>query len=274
MEIRRLGDALGAEVIGVDLARPIDAALARRLNDALLEHIVLVLRDQRLTPGQYVEAMRTFGRPAPQNHTEQLMDGHPEIWILDSRRGGLRKDGERNVYGANAWHTDHTNQQRPPKITALLAIRLPPSGGDTLFANAYAMLEGLSAQTRQRIEGRRTVNGADRHLELREDNRHAFAAPAIHPLVRTHPETGRRAIYCHPLKMQHIEGMSPQESFELVDRLLEEAITPAVTYRHRWSPGDLVMFDNRACLHRAVRDYDPDVGRVMHRIIVEGDAPG
>ena len=108
---------------------------------------------------------------------------------------------------------------------------------------------------------------------LTEADRAAVAMPAVHPLVRTHPETGRRALYVHPLKLQYIEGMTPEESTALIDKLLEEALDAEVIYRHRWRCGDLGIIDNRACLHRALTDYDPDAGRVMHRITIEGDRP-
>ena len=117
----------------------------------------------------------------------------------------------------------------------------------------------------------RTVNGAARYLT--EADGAALAMPAVHPLVRTHPETGRRALYVHPLKLQYIEGMTPEESTALIDKLLEEALDPKVIYQHRWRLGDLGIIDNRACLHRALMDYDPDAGRVMHRITIEGDRP-
>lgn len=273
IRIEPLSGAIGAEALGVDLASDTSAEVIDTLYRALLDHAVLVVRDQSLDPDAYVRAMSGFGPLARQNHAKQLMEGHPEIWIIDSRNAEVAPDGRRLVFGANCWHTDHTNLERPPKITALLAVRLPPSGGDTSFANACSAYDGLDAGTRARIDGMRVVYGADRHLSWREEDRDAFAAPVSHPLVRTHPETGRRALYCHPLKAQRIEGLEPEPSFDLIDRVLEEALKPEIVYRHRWRKGDLVLIDNRACLHMAERDYDPDYGRVMHRVIVEGDRP-
>ena len=273
MVVNRLSPAIGAEVVGVDLARGATPSLVAKLNCALLEHIVLVVREQRLSSTQYVDAMRAFGPLARQNHAKQLLPGHPQIWVIDSRNAETAADGRRLLFGANCWHTDHTNLARPPKITALLAMRLPPSGGDTTFANAYSAYQSLSAATRKRIVAMRVVYGADRHLPHRPGDAEAFGVPAVHPLVRTHPETGRLALYCHPLKAQHIEHMEPEASFELLDDILAQSLRPEITYRHVWRDGDLVLIDNRACLHRAERNYDPDVGRVMHRIIIEGDRP-
>jgi len=210
---------------------------------------------------------------ARQNHATRLLDEFPEIWRLDSRQSAIRNDGEKVPVGASCWHTDHTNQTRPPKITALYPVRLPESGGDTCFANAYLLYEHLPEPLRERIETLRTVNGADRHVPFREEDREAFARPAVHPLVRTHPETRRKALYVHPLKMQYVQGMTPEQSDALIDEVLDKTIRPEFVYRHCWRPGDLLLIDNRACLHRAERDYDPEVGRVMHRIIIEGDRP-
>jgi alpha-ketoglutarate-dependent taurine dioxygenase len=288
MQVNRLSDFIGAEVLGVDLkgdglagsgssnaaGEPgEDQALTRALEDALNEHIVLVIRDQDLTPGQYVRAMRRFGKPTRQNHVDQLMSEHPEIWVMDSSRAHLNDAGEPILFGANSWHTDHTNLERPPKITALYAVQLPPSGGDTCFANAYRLYEHLPEQTQLRVEEMRTINGADRHLPTNPADRAAFETPAVHPLARTHPVTGRKALYCHPLKVQCIEGMLPEESFQFIDDLMETAIKIEEAYRHRWQPGDLVMIDNRACLHRAMKNYDHRLGRIMHRICIEGERP-
>lgn len=243
------------------------------LPDTDLEHVVLVVRDQRLGPREYVDAMRTFGVPARQNHSAEFLDGFPEIWAMDSRNAVARSRDEPVPFGASCWHTDHTNQLQPPKIAALYTVRLPLEGGDTSFADAYLLYEHLPAALRARSDPLKTVNGADRHLPYREEDRDAFAVPAVHPMVRTHPETGRRALYCHPLKTHCIEGMTPEASFALIDEVLAAALRPEFVYRRRWRDGDLVLIDNRASLHRAERDYDPGFGRIMHRIIVEGDRP-
>ncbi len=273
MRINRLAKPLGAEVTGVDLTAPLTAAVQNALRQALLEHIVLVIRGQRFTPPQYVEAMSAFGQPAVQNHAEQLLAEQPEIWEIDSRTAHKRADGSRILFGANSWHTDHTNQQKPPKITALYAVKLPSSGGDTCFANAQSMLRRLSTQSRAELDGMKVVYGADKHIPLQDADKHAFAEPAVHPIVRTHPETGKQALYCHPLKAQHIEGWNREESERFIDDVIGEALHDDDVFRHQWRNGDLVLIDNRACLHRAMEDYDTEEGRVMHRIIIEGDRP-
>ena len=272
-EVRPLGSALGAEVIGLDFAAPMTSTDVEALNDALLEHIVLVVREQQLTPRQYVAAMGVFGVPARQNHVAQLMADTPEIWVIDSRESKQRPDGTPILFGANCWHTDHLNLALPPKITALYAKQLPPSGGDTQFANAYHLYDRLDRETKDQLAGLKVVYGADRHLPIDAEERASFEQVAIHPIVRTHPETQRKSLYFHPLKAQYAEGMQPQASFDLLDSLLDKTLADDVLYQHSWRLGDLALIDNRACLHLALSDYDPNAGRVMHRMIIEGDRP-
>ena len=270
MRMKLLHDELGVEVTGIDLSQGVPT---EELERALHQHIVVVVRAQSLSPKKYVAVMSALGTPARQNNVDELLPGYPEIIEIDSRTAKLDKSGQRNLFGTKYWHTDHTNQQCPPKITALYAKMLPPSGGDTCFANAYLLYERLAAERRTAIAVLRTVNGADRHLDIQQQDPTAFAQAAIHPLVRKHPVTGRHALYVHPLKALHIEGWGEPESLAFFEELLEEAVRPELVYRHQWRLGDLVLIDNRACLHRAMIDYDADAGRVMHRIILEGDRP-
>lgn len=273
MHVQSLSTALGAEVTGVDLNQPPDTETGAALMEALTRHIVLVIRDQALSPENFLTAMKALGEPAPQNNKDVLMDGFPEIMVLDSRVAKPDKTGERNLFGAKYWHTDHVNQALPPKLTALYAKRLPPTGGDTCFANARVMYESLEPSVRLRVDSMTTVNGADWHLDAADLDQDAFEDGIRHPLAPRHPVTGERALYLHPLKLKHIDGMGRDDSFAFVDDLLENALVPDVIYRHKWRVGDLALIDNRACLHRAMRDYDPDAGRLMHRIILKGDRP-
>lgn len=264
---------LGAEIEGVNLCGALSSEVYAAINNALLEHIVVIVRDQKLSPKAYVEVMSQFGVPGKQSHSEELHRDHPEIWIIDSRNSEIDAAGKRMVFGSECWHTDHTHLEKPPKLTSLYAIRLPETGGDTEFVNAYRLYGRLSAEHSETISNLYVMYGADRHLTFREADRDSFSVPSRHPLVRTHPETGRRALYIHPLKMQSIEGMTTEASETFVNELLDATIDLSEVYRHKWRLGDLVLIDNRACLHKAARDYDPKVGRVMHRMIIEGDRP-
>ncbi|MCF3630061.1 TauD/TfdA family dioxygenase [Thalassospiraceae bacterium LMO-SO8] len=270
-----LTPSLGVEAVGVDLGGPVASEDLSTLQKALSERLVMVVRGQNFTPERFLDAARLFGDLMPQHLTNILMPGHPEIVVLDSRQSDKGEDGKAIPTGSRAWHTDHTNHARPPKITMLYAVKLPSKGGDTSFANMQAAYEGLSAEERDKLNPMITVNVIEQDTgSVGEDARQALTkAPQRHPLIRTHPETGKKAIYVHPGKTERIDGMEPAESRAFIQDLLARAITPDVTYRHTWRPGDLVLWDNRATLHIAHRDYDASEGRIMHRVILEGEVP-
>ena len=271
-----ISGAFGVEATGVDLSGAVSAPDRDALRGALRDHLVLVLRAQKLSPAGYVEGMRIFGTPMHQHLTKLLDPEHPEIAVLDSRIANTRRDdGKIMPIGSRDWHTDHTNHERPPKMTALYAVKLPPKGGDTGFANMQAAYARLGADERTALAKLRTVNVIEQDTHyVDDDTRNTFgSAPQTHPFIRTHPETGKKAIYVHPGKLAHFEGWAPAESKAFVDALLERVLVADVTYRHQWRDGDVVIWDNRALLHVAHIDYDPAQGRIMHRMCLEGDVP-
>jgi taurine dioxygenase len=273
LSVTPLSDALGVEVMGVDLSRPIASADLALMQRALADHLVMVVRDQRLDPAEYLAAARLFGETMAQHLSEMLMSEHPEIAVLDSATLGPGPDGRVVPLGSRDWHTDHTNHARPPKITALYAVELPPEGGDTSFANMQAAYRALPEAERERLAAMRTVNKIEDFNYVSAADKDRFGERQIHPLVRTHPDSGKKALYFHPGKTERIEGMEPAESLAFLDELLDRVIRPEVTYRHEWRPGDLLLWDNRAVLHIAHHDYDMGAGRVMHRVILEGEVP-
>lgn len=268
-----LSDALGVEVTGVDLTQPVSQADAAAMERALDEHLVLVVRDQNLAPGQYIAAMRQFGEIMPQHLTSMLMKEHPEIAVLDSTKTIAGADGAVIPVGAREWHTDHTNHKRPPKYTALYAVKLPKSGGDTGFANMQRAYDALSEAKKAALAEHTVVTKIEDHAYVSAADRAKYGVPQTHPLIRTHPATGRKSIYFHPGKVRQLQGMEPAESLAFLNGILEDAIRPEITYRHKWRPGDLVIWDNRAILHVAHRDYDPAEGRIVQRILVKGEVP-
>lgn len=270
-----LSGAFGVEVTGVDLAGPLSDADAEAMRTALRDRLVMVIRDQKLTPAQYVESMKVFGVPMRQHLSKLLMPEHPEIAVLDSRIANTKRDdGKVMPIGSRDWHTDHTNHQRPPKMTVLYAVKLPAKGGDTGFANMQAAFASLDADEQADLEKMKTVNSIEQDVGYVDDKaRSEFGAPQVHPFIRTHPETGRKAIYVHPGKLARFDGWEPDASRTFVNGLLARVLTPEVTYRHQWRPGDLVLWDNRALLHVAHTDYDPSEGRILHRMCLEGDVP-
>jgi taurine dioxygenase len=264
----------GAEVIGVDLTRPMDAALRARLNRAFVEHSVLVFRGQHLSPQQVLEAVQLFGEVFPQHNTKFALPECPQIHYVSNQ--DFYPDGKRYIPG-EGYHTDHSNAVEPPKATVLHAVKLPDRGGDTQYVNMHRAYEDLPDAMKRRIEGRRALHV----YQSRFSERKLMALPETarvpdgvwHPLVRTHPESGRRSIYLNPIRTEAIEGMEEADALALLADLLAHATQPQYEYRHQWRQGDMVMWDNRCLLHKANGDYDMGQVRYLYRIMLKGDAP-
>jgi taurine dioxygenase len=272
--ITKLSPHTGAEVRGVDLREPVDAATRARLNRAFVEHSVLVIRDQKLTPAQLLAAVELFGEVFPQHNTKFALPECPMIHYISNQ--DRYPDGKRYIPGSG-YHTDHSNAVAPPKATVLHAVQLPDRGGDTQYVNMHAAYEGLSDAVKARIAGRKAIHVyqsrySDRKLLALPDTATVPDAVA-HPLVRTHPESGRKAIYLNPIRTEGIVDMDDAEGLPLLDELLAHAVQEKYQYRHRWQPGDVVMWDNRCLLHKANADYDMDQMRYLYRVMLKGDAP-
>lgn len=273
LTITPLSDTIGAEVVGANLSQSAPAGDVAAIRQALIDHLVIVVRDQSLDPEQLLAVLRLFGDTMEQHLTDTLMEAHPEIAVLDSRAMPPDKQGRVIPFGGRDWHTDHTNHARPPKYTALYALKLPPAGGDTSFANMHVAYASLPEGERAELSGLQTVNKIEDFGYISEEAQEKFGTLPIHPLIRTHPDTGKKALYVHPGKLERIVGREPDESQKFINGLLDRVITPVNTYRHQWRQGDLLLTDNRAVLHRAHRDYDMAEGRVMHRVILQGEVP-
>jgi alpha-ketoglutarate-dependent taurine dioxygenase len=266
----------GAEVNGVDLRQKVDAALRERLNQAFVQHSVLVFRDQHLSPPQLLAAVQLFGDVLPQHNTRFALPDCPQIHYISNQDS--YPDGRRYIPG-EGYHTDHSNAAEPPKATVLHAVQLPDRGGDTQFVNMMRAYEDLPPATQARIAGLRAMHVyQSRHSErklmaLSEANRQRVPDAVLHPLVRTHPESGRKALYLNPIRIEGIADMAEVEALRLLDELLAHATQPQYEYRHKWQPGDMVMWDNRCLLHKANGDYDMTQTRYLYRIMLRGDAP-
>jgi taurine dioxygenase len=265
LTITLLHPSLGAEIAGVDLSRPIDEPTRQALSRALADHLALVFRDQALTPAQYLAAASAFGPPMPQHYSQHNMPDFPLIGLIWHRNG---------QQPAEAWHTDHTNRERPPAATILYGVEIPSAGGGTSVANMRAAYAALPEDERRRLDGLTTFNSLERgRADTRQEDRDAYGTPIQHPMVRTHPVHGSRAVYFHITKATHIEGMTPDASRVYMADLLDRMIRPEIVYRHAWRKGDVLVIDDRATMHRAHGDYDRTESRVLWRIIVEGDRP-
>jgi alpha-ketoglutarate-dependent taurine dioxygenase len=279
MKITKIKEHIGAEVTGIDLREPLDADTRQRLNAAAAEHVALVIRDQKLSAAQYQTAAENFGELMPDQDRRFLADGVPLVSVLSNRN----KDSTGAVakVAANAtWHTDHTNQERPPKFTMLYAVAVPDKGGGTSVCNTRAAYESLPAEWRERITGMKTENTLISSARMKTGNPDIVRAqqeskvpPTVQPLVRTHPETGTKAIWFHKGKTERIIGMSPEETQRFLEELLEVAVKPEFVYTHQYRVGDMFIIDDRASLHKAGFDYDHSQHRMLYRILVRGDRP-
>ena len=269
--LRPLSPALGAEISGIDLRDPIVAALRAKLLDAWHEHLIILLRDQVLDEDAQVRFAETFGPPAKITSGRSFSVRHPSVMLIsnirqDGKPIGALPDGEMQ------FHTDQCHQAVPAKATLLYAIEIPSHGGNTLFANAYAAYATLPDDIKARIEGRRALNAYDKDSTQRTARYDNAASSCRHPVVRTHPATGRKALYVNRLMTREIEGLSRAESDALLEKLFDHQEQQQFVYEHVWRPGDLLMWDNRCTLH-ARTDFPAGERRLLRRVTILGEKP-
>ena len=273
MEVRKIAGALGAEIHGVDLARELAAGTVDAIRRAWLEHCVIFFRDQPLTPAQFMALAECFGKPVEYPFIKGIA-GFPRITPV------VKLEHERTNFGG-IWHSDTTYLENPPMGTLLLACEVPPVGGDTLFANQYLAYEALSDGLRQTLDGLTAISSSakadvsksreDRvKTDAREDAQKEYVAEQ--PVVRTHPETGRRALYVNAGHTARFKGWTEDESAPLLNFLFQHQIRPEFTCRFSWRPGSIALWDNRCAQHNPINDYH-GFRRVMQRITLAGDRP-
>ncbi|HEY6821972.1 MAG TPA: TauD/TfdA family dioxygenase [Burkholderiales bacterium] len=272
LALKRLAGALGAELSGVDLRKPLPADAVAEIRRAFLENLVIFFREQPLTPEQFMAFARSMGTPVEYPFVKGIA-GFPEIIEVK------KLEHERINFGG-VWHSDTTYLPVPPMGSMLLAREVPPYGGDTLFANQYAAYEALSDGMKRLLEGMRAISDSSKAnvTRTREDriktDGKGDAAPLVaeHPVVRTHPETGRKALYVNTAHTVRFSGMTEAESAPLLEYLFEHQVKPEFTCRFAWTAGALAFWDNRCAQHNPVNDYHGH-RRVMHRITLAGEQP-
>lgn len=279
LTVERFAGAGGAEVSGVDLAQPVPDAVLAEIRAALLDNLVICFRGQEITPAQQLDFARRWG----EIHLHPFMQGmpeHPEILAI------IKKPTDKKNFGGS-WHTDQMFSPAPAMATMLYARQVPAAGGDTVFTNQYLAYDALSDGMKALAGQLRTVcvgdnfrqadgiSRRDRYAttmaEMKVKDPGNVQTTSIHPLVRTHPETGRKALFVGG-HVQRFDGMTDEESLPLIDFFMKHSTRPEFTCRVRWATGTLTMWDNRCTQHFAVNDY-PAETRVMHRITICGDVP-
>jgi len=268
-----LAGALGAEIHGVDLAKPLDRQTVSGLRQALLDHLVLVFRGQSITPAQHLAFAKLFGDIVPYPYVQGL-EGHPEIIPV------VKLEHEIVNFGG-LWHADTTYLEHPPMGSILVARELPPYGGDTLFANMYLAYDSLSTGMKKMLGGLIAVNSSakkavtatrvvNKESKAKEDP--TTPREAEHPVVRTHPETYRKFLYVNGAHTVSFKGQRAEESAPVLKYLFQHQTKPKFTCRVQWQPGTIVFLDNRCVQHNPVNDYH-GFKRVLHRITLAGDRP-
>jgi taurine dioxygenase len=280
LEIRPLHDALGAEVLGLDLTRPVPPEDFERIHQAHLDHHVLVFRDQRITPAEQVAFSRRFGPLQIHVLRDFQLHGHEEVLVVSNIRENGRPIGlgDAGVF----WHSDLSYKEKPSLGSMLHAQELPAEGGDTLFANQHAAYDALPQALRNVIAplfAEHTYVARYEELRARNPWRPRLTGqqidevkPVVHPVVRTHPETGRKALFVSEHFTTRIVGLPEHESRAVLDELFAFSVRPEFVYRHRWGPHDMVFWDNRSVMHLAAGTPD-HLRRKLYRTTIEGDRP-
>jgi alpha-ketoglutarate-dependent taurine dioxygenase len=271
IEVRPIAGALGAEIGRLDISRSLPAAVIAEIRQAWLDHLVIFIWGQKLSPQAQLDFARQFGEPMeyPQ------LKGLPECPLITPV---VKLEHERVNFGG-VWHSDTTYLERPPMASMLYAVDTPPHGGDTVFANQYLAYESLSDRLKQSLAGLVGINSSTKAevTRSREDRLRAAGVETKpltgeHPVVRTHPETGRKALYVNAGHTTQLKGFTAEESAPLLDFLFRHQVKAEFTCRYRWEPGSLAFWDNRCVQHYPVNDYR-GFRRIMHRVTLAGDTP-
>lgn len=270
--VTQLSEAIGAQIDGVDLREELDAKVLQTIDNAWLDHAVILFRDQAMGDVDQERFCRHFGELEIVKSSISQTDAQPHIMFISNvRDAGLRtalEDGE-------MWfHSDQCYYEEPVMASTLYAIEVPELGGNTMFANGYKAYESLADDLKAKLDGRMALNVYDYQVNpvVKAQANRDDAPSFVHPAVRTHPVTGRKAIYVNRLITEHIVGMDPDESRDVLDRVFDHAERREFVYEHVWRPGDFVMWDNRCSTH-ARTHFDPAARRMLRRIAIKGDRP-
>lgn len=279
IHINPLSDALGAEIIGLDLTNPVDGKDRERIRAAFLERHLLCFRCEPLSALDFARVARYFGEPQLQLLRNQRVDDVPEVSVLESTyKSAEDKPDDLLLVRLSGWHTDDSYFELPAKATMLQVLAQPSSGGETRFCNTRKAYEDLSDEMKARLQSLKAVHGYDtmraparaaarNEIEIQE------TPDVVHPLIRTHEDTGKKAIYFNPNRTDHIVGMDRKESDELLDWLHAHITQPKYRYDHAWRRGDILLWDNRCLVHSVNTDFPVGESRIHQRILLKGTRP-
>ncbi|HEX6296236.1 MAG TPA: TauD/TfdA family dioxygenase [Burkholderiales bacterium] len=281
LSVRPISRACGAEVSGIDLTRPLEPHAVQQLHKALAEHGILLFRNADLTPQQHIAFSRQFGPLETHVVGEFNLPEHPEVFVVSNVMEEGKLKGA--VYAGQYWHSDLSYMRKPSLGSLLLCREMPEIGGDTMWANMYLAYDTLSDVMKKFLSTLKAIHDYSHaydtyfaHLKERPPltpEQRAKTPPVEQPMIRTHPASGRQALYVNPGFTKGIVGMPKEESQPILEMLFAHSTRPEFIYRHKWKVNDLIFWDNRCTMHYALADYDFSVRRHMHRTTIAGDAP-
>ena len=274
MKITQLTPTFGAKISNIDLSVPVTKELKEELNKLFAEHAVLVFPGQPLSPPQFIQAAEIFGVLMEQQIKKFTLAEYPIVGY-NSTKDLPRVNGKLQVRGEN-YHTDHSNDLEPPMATSLVAVQIPSSGGDTQFVDTRKAFDDLDADLKETIIKLKSLHvhqssRSPRSFAKLSNEEMAKIPQTLQPLVIEHPVNKRPALYLNTGRMEGIEGMEIEAAYALIDKLYKHATQPKYEYRHKWQVGDLVIWDNRAVMHQANADYDPEEYRYLYRVLLKGN---
>jgi len=272
IKLNKLSKILGLEILNLDLKKVIDKKLKIKLNDLFVENKVLVIRKQFLNPNEFQKAAEIFGKIFRQHNSKFSLKENPLVHYISNQ--DKFSDGKIYIPG-EGFHTDHSNDKKPPKATILLSKEIPSYGGDTQFINMNLLYENLSNEMKNKIKNLKAKHVYQSKFSKRKlmsiKNQDHKNNEVFHPLVKIHPETGLKSLYINPIRIEQISNYSDEKTLDLIDELMEHVNSLKFEYRHKWKVGDFVVWDNRTLMHKANGDYDMSEKRYLYRLMLQDD---
>ena len=271
-KVKPLSNLMGAQITGIDLRNKIGKETKAELLKAITNHLVVCIKGQKLSPSKLADVSRLFGKPKQYFVKDETVDDIPEVIVVSNRT----REDKPKVY-ASHWHTDDSYRKKPATLTFIYPDILPENGGGTDFINCYSVYDDLPQELKIKIKKLRAVHKWQSRRNVSEvvkltKEQEKDTPPVEHPLIRTHPMSNKKSIYINPNRIDHISGFNETDSDKLLDEIYEFSFQDKYQYRHTYEKGDLVIWDNRCTMHKANSDYDVSHLRIMHRVMLEGEA--